>query len=333
MTHFTVLVCAGGPEEVDYLLAPYDENVRVAPRRSYEEGEASSYWYYESLKRDWEKALETPAGQDPELEKRARRYLEFSDPPTWAEVVRLHNAYLDEDGDERMYLDEELPGGPRAYTMTTYNPDSKWDWHEVGGRWRGSLRYRPGMADEVLNADTGPSESGFGFDPATISPLHCDGGPKRALDLEATRQEAEDKARKLAEDFAALTQGTPLLRPWAEFLARKEAEEGYTIEQARKDYHSQPGILALKDSDFRWADEPWKYQRPVDVQVAEARAAAIPGYALLRRDGTWLEPGRMGWWAMSDATEDSRALYREAANAYVDALPDDAWLVMVDCHI
>ena len=35
------------------------------------------------------------------------------------------DAYIDEDGEE-----------------TTYNPDSKWDWYEIGGRWRDILGRR-----------------------------------------------------------------------------------------------------------------------------------------------------------------------------------------------
>ena len=332
MTHFTVLVCAHDPEELETLLAPYDENMEAPPRREYVEGQPQDYWLYKSYREDWEKALKTPEGQDKELEARARMFLKLSDPPTWAEIAWLANTAYPDDG--RMYLDEDMPGGARAYTMTTYNPASKWDWYSVGGRWAGSLRYKPGCADQVLNADEGQSESGFGWDPRTVSALHCDGGPKRALDLEGTRAEAAATARKRREEWQQVITGTPEAMSWAGFRARVDSEPGYTIEQAREDYAAQPRVQALKDTDFRWWDDAIAhFQRPPEVLEEEARAKAVPGYALVRLNGTWLAPGEMGWWAMSSDDENSRLAYQEAANAYIDALPDDAWLIVVDCHI
>jgi hypothetical protein len=41
----------------------------------------------------------------------------------------------------------------------------------------------------------------------------------------------------------------------------------------------------------------------------------------------------MGWFAITDATDGSRIQYLEAANAYIESLPDDTWLVTVDMHI
>jgi hypothetical protein len=37
------------------------------------------------------------------------------------------------------------------YALTTYNPDGKWDWYEIGGRWN---RYIPGSRDNVISART-----------------------------------------------------------------------------------------------------------------------------------------------------------------------------------
>ena len=31
------------------------------------------------------------------------------------------------------------------YSWSSYNPDSKWDWYEVGGRWAGSLQLKEGV--------------------------------------------------------------------------------------------------------------------------------------------------------------------------------------------
>jgi hypothetical protein len=36
----------------------------------------------------------------------------------------------------------------RGTYRTTYNPDSKWDWYVVGGRWNGMVRQKPRDDDE-----------------------------------------------------------------------------------------------------------------------------------------------------------------------------------------
>lgn len=332
MTHFTVLVCADGPDDVERLLAPYDENLDVAPYRSYEEGSPADYWLYKSYKEDWEKALKTPEGQDKELEARARVFLKLADPPTWEEIAWLVNSSREGDDDEKLLVDKDFPGGSaRAYTMSTYNPESRWDWYAIGGRWGGSFRYKAGCAEQVLNADRGPAAS---WEAPQITPLHCDGGPVRALDIQATREEAADEVRRNLEKWTALTAGLPAAKSWAQHREMTETVPGYTIDQARADYHAQPVVQALRKTDFEWMDDPIaRFSRPLADLQEEARAQAVLGYALVRRDGTWLAPGEMGWFAASSDNEASRALYREAANAYIDALPEDAWLIMVDCHI
>src|SRR5262249_61093743 len=43
LTHFSVVVCANSPDDLEQLLAPYDENREVAPWHDYEEGAPSSH--------------------------------------------------------------------------------------------------------------------------------------------------------------------------------------------------------------------------------------------------------------------------------------------------
>jgi hypothetical protein len=136
-----------------------------------------------------------------------------------------------------------------------------------------------------------------------------------------------------------LTGDLPDAQPWTYYVARHEAEgkDAYPIERARLDYRSQPRLKALDASeDFRH----WLFTDPIehfapgrDALMEKARLNAVPGYALLRLDGTWDEPGEMGWFGLSDATDSSRAMYEGRANAYLEGLAPDVLLVCVDCHI
>ena len=103
MSHYTCLVLTenGTLEEVERLLAPYDENKTVPEYKSFHD-EAS-------VKRMSEYYKET------DLEKLAAKMSE------WAGG---------EGGIE----------GDKLYHLTTYNPMSKWDWYAIGGRWDGVIK-------------------------------------------------------------------------------------------------------------------------------------------------------------------------------------------------
>ena len=48
---------------------------------------------------------------------------------------------------------KRCPGGvdgKRLFAVKTWNPDGKWDWYEIGGRWRGRLRGNVASAQALL---------------------------------------------------------------------------------------------------------------------------------------------------------------------------------------
>lgn len=208
----------------------------------------------------------------------------------------------------------------------TCDDDRKWDWWQVGGRWTGYFPYRAEFANEVICGKPGPGASDA---PAR----RCDGGPKRALDLGALREEKAVEARRAYAEFHALILGKPRGKSWASFQADLDAGR-ITIGDARIQYHNQPAIQALNGTDFRFYDDPLaEFGLPESLYIERAKAQAVPGWATITTDGRWMAPGTMGWFAMSDATEDSQIGYWEVANAYIESLPDDVCIIVVDCHI
>lgn len=203
---------------------------------------------------------------------------------------------------------------------------AKWDWYMIGGRWAGYFRYRPEHEDRIIQGDRGWSSP-------EVEPGWCDGGPKYALDLPAMREEHARRARVAYDTWNKITAGTPEALPWSVFAA-KICEE-YDAKQAREEYYNQPRVQVIKDTDLDWfgGDAVEEMQVPEEVYIERARAGAVPGWATLTIDGRWMEKGQMGWWAMNDATEGSKIGYLEVANAYIDSLPDETYLVAVDCHI
>ena len=119
MSHYAVAVFHRADQDINELLAPYDENLEVEPYIQYSREEAIEYakqWYKTDGK---------------------------SDEECWKLVAE----------------DRETDGEGNIYT--TYNPQSKWDWWQEGGRWADMLKLKSGKyADSarVCDIDFSPDD-------------------------------------------------------------------------------------------------------------------------------------------------------------------------------
>lgn len=365
MTHYTVLVCLSEDDEIrrarniefggavgavkaavehklEQALAPFDENLAVTPYREYEEDKPEDFWLYSSLRQADEderngtgllpyqpdalgwlsSSKETPDEQRLAIAKKAALFRTLPEPVTWDALFDAHAILYPGET-----IDRTVDDDGRAYRMSTYNSSAKWDWYSVGGRWGGYLLRKPESdgATVILAERSWSSPDHFDF-------YSCDAAPKGLVDLEAMRAKSERKARERWQQFHAIADRFPGTKSWAYFRGLLDVE--LTIDEARDGYRAQPGVQALRDTDFAWADDPYAdYGVPEDEYAEDARASAVPGFALLTTDGRWIEPGQMGWFATSSDTPESRENYRKFANAYIESLPDDSWLVAVDVHI
>lgn len=366
MSHFSLIVALPGNSDVETeladRLAPYDENESVDPYPSYEDGTAADHWWYKSLKGDaeavanndhssirpynpnmigWSSAesRKTPDEQWAEMVRDAEVYNSLPDPVTWPALVDAHNRYYchgepHSDG-ERLYYEPETD---RAFTYSTYNPKSKWDYWRIGGRWG---RYFP-LKEDVSLFDSRLIRMGLSWEwrdtPADERPSasNVEGGPKGLLDLEGLRDAKEKEAAKDYDEFWEFASAYPSAKSWQTVL--KECEhlgDGY-VERAREIYRSQPLVAAMNEHrKYRtfWGSPLDEYSGDREEFLAKARRDAVPGYALLTLEREWLAPGEMGWFGMSSDDETSQKLYKEKANEYLDSLDDDVILVALDLHI
>jgi hypothetical protein len=201
------------------------------------------------------------------------------------------------------------------------NPNRKWDWYQVGGRWSGMLKIKPGatgtLGDRSL-LDRGPD----------LRAGRADSLRKGAIDFEAMRKEAADEAVAKYDAFHAVLKGRPI--PQFEEFRRDYPND---IEGARKAYWDDPTVKDLQEGKvmpFR-GDAKALYGMTREEKIAQARASAGVTFAVLK-DGTWYERGDMGWWGMVADEKDTNTWNTEFAKL-IDGLPDDTLLTVVDCHI
>lgn len=376
MSHFVLLVALDKPENGDVegklaeMLAPFDENTEVEKYKAYEDcGAAVNYWLYTSLASTAEEVAKgdrssvrpykpnefgissaydtkrTEEEQWADMQVEAEKFKEFSNPPTWPEVVAYTNNrwYPEGENEENYYsilhYEEETD---RAYTWSTYNPDSKWDWYQIGGRWSGyfpvKLPFEPEYANRLVFGRQSWTNEGKPREAWTT-----DGGPKGLLDLDGLRDKKGAEAATRYDLYQSLVEGLPEALPWSVFMDYAQAATGTRQERseawdkARADYREQPRVSKVRDhEEFRWGMsgcEIKEFSVSREFYVEKARQEAVPGFALMTKTGDWVTPGDMGWFGMSDGSEEDTAMFKAKANGYIESLTDDTLLVAVDLHI
>ena len=229
------------------------------------------------------------------------------------------------------------------------NPNTKWDWWVVGGRWRGMLRMTAsaevrhveqtgGALDfEVLRGDPGLMGSQYSEEGIDI----CQ---RRNLDFALMKTIAVSRrqvrwdatiAEAAKNGFSGTTEDLDALRREfyrARAIEMKQWSDGGDPRDRRAHYLARmPPNLLKWDKVFD--DFMWPRSTDADKPVGEwiASAPALSTLAVVK-DGKWYERGTMGWWGCVHDEKDEAAWEREF-DALIQCVPPTHWLTVVDCHI
>lgn len=211
----------------------------------------------------------------------------------------------------------QLPDGTYQAIDRT-NPNKRWDWYVVGGRWSNRLLLKNGQeADSALKGE---------------------------IDWEAMRQDSYTQALADWDKVNQLRRGQ-IWETWETVLGRYRDADGKIVDMqaARDEYHNQPALVAMKtnaktelpEKDDLWFNLTWEPDEYlVDRETygqdkANERVAALA--YLENRE--WIQNGTMGWFASSHGETMTEVEFRTKVWERIQALPDTARLTIVDCHI
>ena len=155
MSHYIVAVIHKEHDDLEGIMEPY-----------YEERETSRYMKHT-------KAELIQIGKDNIKETEGNLYAKYlKDPKKYEENCKneSHLKYLKEEfplklkwNDEEIYQEqvkfykpEDI--GKDGEIYSTYNPNSKWDWYVVGGRWRNSLKLVAGK-EQMMRGENGVNDT------------------------------------------------------------------------------------------------------------------------------------------------------------------------------
>ncbi len=181
------------------------------------------------------------------------------------------------------------------------NPDRKWDYYTVGGRWSGFLLGKDGNQHNSLK--------------------------KSEIDIDGMRDQAGKHAADEYDEAMAGVEGV-----WKSFKEIcQEVSNDY--EKAREQYHSQPQIVKIAENLGR---EGLFFNKDAflagrDAYIQASRDRAISTLAIVH-ERNWVERGSMGWFGVVSDETDIDA-WNERTAKFIDELPDDSLITIVDCHI
>lgn len=233
------------------------------------------------------------------------------------------------------------------------NPNHKWDWWRVGGRWSGLLLLKPGAeglkGEPGMNPNIGAPERTTqadrnGYDMAKVRDVDL-----AAMKIRNVRERRECVDEVVAKIMAAqqLTREQVEIR-WANY-SKAVSEEMKTWEALPKrkripfwqhlDASGHPVIVLERSKDRSVAtvamlSDYFGAHVPLDKPDLEAyitSAPALSTHAVLR-DGKWYERGGMGWWGIVHDEED-QATWNAKFEEMLAGLDPNSVIAVVDCHI
>ena len=283
MSHFTVAVITDSIEKLESMLAPYNENIEVKP-------------YIDKTK-------EEIINEAKERQQRALKRKEDG-----KELDKYDLEYINAKTDEELYKcdiydDDEYD--ENGNHLTTYNPDSKWDWYSIGGRWRNLLLTKADNEDCISETSLEDLINGGANLRKEVPDGYkwCDGARIKDIDF--------NKAIEFRDTY------NKEIRFW----------ELYVEEQKPKNEEEQEMIK------FQLYKKEYYIERYGTKENYAKVESTFHTWALLDETG-WHEKGEMGWFGMNNSTKDSELLFIDKFTETLNKPENqDKYLIIVDCHI
>lgn len=297
MSHFTVLVAGPKTEdELEQALLPYHEFECTGIEQYLQRIDIT-----EEAKESYEKY-----GSGESFEEYIKEDYGYNTYNTIEEAESVSNNDGKNNGSKYGFVIKNEDGSYMVYRNT--NPNKKWDWWVIGGRWSGILLGKDGNKyDQLRKGDV---------DIETMSNIQIEHDLSNYMTFHT-------EAKELFGDMYERNIST--------FIKWRDVNKT----DAREFYHNQPLMSVKKILTTKYPNGGWfwfdieDYLRTEEQVIADAAAQPKKFFAYLI-DGKWYERGNMGWFAcISNEDED----WNNTAIKLFDDISDDTIITVVDCHI
>jgi hypothetical protein len=209
--------------------------------------------------------------------------------------------------DEKQAVESGIERDPDDSEGRWENPNAKWDWFQIGGRWTGFFKLTKAAMTSIENffGDGGTNESDAevarsvkvgeaSFMVSAAERGYCDQARRCDVDWESMREEKKQDA----------------IESWTEFEADENAKDNPAT------MYFKYGINKGETRD------DYLHRRTSSAGITHA----------VIKDGQWYEQGEMGWFGcVSDEKEND--VWNSEFAKLIESLPADTLITIVDCHI
>lgn len=278
MSHFTVAVITDDENKLEEMLEPYNEELEVTPYINKAKAEL-----IESAKEIRERCLRKSTT---ELDDWDKKYINAKTDEELYNAIKDEDTQYDENGNE----------------LSTYNPQSKWDYWVIGGRWNNELLVKD-TAEDIIIGSPSLLDLGSVHRVAPKGYTWCEGA--RIKDIEFKKKiEFENSYNKAIRFWELYVEGQE--------PKNEEEKELIKYELYKKEYYIE------------------RYE--TKEKYAELESQFSP-FAFLDKKG-WHAQGQMGWFGIDNSTKDSEKLFIKKFQEEISKPENqDYYLIIVDCHI
>ena len=375
MSHFTVLIPAKDEEELNKRLDPFYEQYHPGDGESFDEAFRKGWVEFNDCHDEYlddyngDEVMNVVKLSDGAIYD---KYVDRFKNPAPFDISPEHKRYIHPDDAEftevapcefydtfEEYIKEYHGFKPGEKIGYWRNPQAKWDWWQVGGRWMGTLilkleNGRPDTADYGSPGVFGNRETDIGRADTSLAEdidwvemkdedrtyrsdrwkaLHK--GLDRANVYSTVRDTIAEQIRlrkikspKFAGTISSVTE--EMIVQW-----NRNSEQSHDIWPTLLDYtrHQLAEEIALAEEEIEFFmtsyDQIRELLLPYD-EYMEKYTAPAGTFGFIDLEGRWHERGNMGWWGIVTERDDD---YDVAWWKFVESLDGDQRVYVVDCHI
>lgn len=198
------------------------------------------------------------------------------------------------------------------------NPNAKWDWYSIGGRWTGYFKLKQGAEGTLGRPGV------FGNKP---SDGWVDVVKLKDIDFEGMFEQSIKEANETYDEIDRVLKGRSL-PSWRAIRDK----HGTNIEAARLEYNSLEVVQDMgKANIFAFDGLAETFCNSRQDYVQKRKNQTMVPYAMVM-DGKWYQKGQMGWFGVSTNEMDDDQWNQEFWNI-IFSLDPETQLTLIDCHI
>lgn len=199
-----------------------------------------------------------------------------------------------------------------------FNPNAKYDYYQLGGRWTGYFKPNAGATGELGRSGAFDNKPTKGW---------VDNIAVGDIDVEGMQEEAVREANETYDKLEEVLQGREL-PSWTKI----HEKHGEDIDAARNEYNDNEVVKDLNKVDFFIMGDFVEVFGPNRKEyIARQKNQTMVPFAVVK-DGKWYQKGEMGWWGMStdEMTQDE---WNTKFWEMIKGLQPETELTLLDCHI